>query len=138
MPYIVSTATTSINFSDYHAESLKPGQLPTVRRSFMVLGGANLPDKTLRTPKGVVTPVSHDDLAFLVGDANFCKMVKDGFMQIVTDERDMPSAVRDMTAKDRCAPKTPEDYELVDKEKNRNSKTPKLENVGREAEDIWG
>lgn len=108
--YICSTVTTPIEIVEYRTDL---GPLPKVVRKVNLLGGANLPPKTLVTPAGVLTPVSAEDLAFLVANKEFQRLQRDGYMTITRgkSEDDLEAAVAGMQPKDGCAPKTPKDFE---------------------------
>ena len=108
--YICSTATAHLEIVQYRTDA---GPLPKVVRKVNLLGGANLPPKTLVTPKGVLTPVSADDLDFLIGNAEFQRLKRAGFVEIIRgkSEDDLDAAVSGMEPKDRSAPKTPKDFE---------------------------
>lgn len=107
--YICSTVTTHIEVVQYATDR---GPLPAVVRKFNIMGGANLPPKTLVTPKGVLTPISADDLGWLATQPEFLRLKKAGFVEIITSksEDDLDAAVAGMEPKDRCAPKTPADF----------------------------
>lgn len=108
--YICSTVTSHIEIVKYDTTQ---GPLPKVVRKVNIMGGANLPPKTLVTPKGVLTPVSAEDLEFLVASVEFQRQQKAGYMTIIRgkSEDDLEAAVSGMQAKDGCAPKTPKDFE---------------------------
>ena len=110
MPYVFSTATRTIDFVEYSKPD-NPRVLPAILRKVTVKGGANVADKHVHTPNGVATLVTDDDMAFLVGNAEFNRAVKCGFMRIERDQANMDSVVNDMTPKDGCAPKVPGDFE---------------------------
>lgn len=107
--YICSTVTSHIEVVEYETNA---GPLPKVKRKVNIMGGANLPPKTLVTPKGVVTPVSAEDLDFLVSNREFQRLQKKGFMEIIRgkSEDDLNAAVAGMEPKDRCAPATEKDF----------------------------
>ena len=107
--YICSTITTPVSFVEYSKHVAN--RTPAVVRRVMIQGGANLADKkTLQTPRGVPTEVSQDDLGFLLKDPNFLKFMRAGYLTVISDDRDVDRAVRDMMAKDKSAPKTTADY----------------------------
>ena len=108
--FICSTATASLEIVQYDSNS---GPVPRVVRKVNLLGGANLPPKTLVTPRGVLTPVSAEDLGFLVSNTEFQRLKKAGFVEIVSGktEEDVDAALAGMQSKDRCAPATPKDFE---------------------------
>lgn len=110
MPHFVfSTATSALEFVQYSTPK-DPRVLPEVLRTVRVKGGANLADKHLLTPNGVMTQVTDDEADFLVQNAAFLDAMKRGFIRIERHAANMDSVVNDMVPKDRSAPKTPEDY----------------------------
>ena len=109
MPHVYSTATAHIKYVEYD----KPESdrvLPRVIRSVEIKGGANLPTKTLETPAAVRTEVSNEDLAFLMNNDKFKEHVAKGFMRVEASNFLAETVANDMTPKDGCAPKTPEDF----------------------------
>lgn len=108
--YICSTVTSHIEIVEYDTTQ---GPLPKVVRKVNIMGGANLPPKTLVTPKGVLTPVSAEDLAFLMQSKEFARQLKAGFMTVINgkSEDDLEAAVAGMQAKDGSAPKVSKDFE---------------------------
>lgn len=108
--FVVSTCSTAIKFVDYHEHSLTRGQIPQIKRSLTIRGGANLMNKHLFTPNGVATPITESDLAFLTANAMFMAKVADGFFSIIGDDGDTERRARDMWAKDGTAPKTEADF----------------------------
>lgn len=106
--FVFSTATTSVSFVEYG--EARPNRFPEVKRRVTILGGANVPAKTLVTPRGVVTAVSEDEAAFLATNRNFAKMMANGFMTLASDDKDLERALLDMKPKDRCAPKVAADF----------------------------
>lgn len=102
MPVVYSTATSDINYVDYH-----PGK-PTdaaavVKRSVIIKGGANLATLTgnLITPRGVATVISDDDLAFLETLEAFQRHKSKGFMYV---EKGSKPKDADAVAKAHMAP----------------------------------
>lgn len=108
--YICSTVTAHLEIVEYDTNS---GPVPRVKHKVNLLGGANLPPKTLVTPAGVVTPVSAEDLDFLVANREFQRLQREGFVTIMRgkSEDDLTAAISGMTPKDRSAPATPRDFE---------------------------
>jgi hypothetical protein len=130
MKYIASTATTPIAFVKY-ADQPDPNMIAQEIHRVVIKGGANLADKNLFTPRGVVTAITDKDWEVLCQDRKFAEMVEAGFMTILSSESDKDAAVRDLTPKDRSAPKTESDYrELA------NNRGGQGINVGRTAETI--
>lgn len=106
--YVFSTITTKVDIVEYSHPVV--GQLPTVTRKFTIQGGANCPDRFMRTPRGIATPITPDEYEFLIHNDKFLEMMADGFVTFGHDENDVDRAVRDMVPKDRSAPKTSADY----------------------------
>ena len=122
--YILSTATCSQRFVDYHLG--KNGGVHSVIREVLVKGGANSPSSTsgfgdmgsteegqpLWTPQGVLTTVSDEDAAFLETHEGFQAAVKRGFYTVMgANPGDSHSNLKkivesDMTKKDNSAPLT--------------------------------
>ena len=130
MKYILSTATASTKFQD-HTKANDHSML-VVTRAVTVYGGSNLPSAKsgygdmvtgdsgmpLWTPRGVVTPVSDEDAAFLAEHHAFKLGAANGFYQIMDSDpgndhnKIKKMAAADMTAKDKSAPMT---NETIDK-----------------------
>ena len=108
MPFIFSTATNDTIYTEY--EKVGEGGLPTIIRRVVVKGGANLADKKLITPKGVVTNVSDDDIEWLKAHASFQRHVNKGFISVSATKEDPAKVAANMTAKDKAAPTTPETF----------------------------
>lgn len=109
MPYIFSTASTSLSFVEF--SKLEKNRHPKIVRKVTIRGGANVPQKrTILTPKGIPTLISDNDLDFLMVDPNFQKFVKRGFLTVGSDERDMPAALAGMQAGDKSQPKVGADF----------------------------
>lgn len=106
--YVFSTITTPVAVVEY--TKYVPNSVPQVVRKFIIQGGANCPDKFMRTPRGVATPITPADHEFLIHNDKFLEMMADGFVTFGHDENDVDRAVRDMVPKDRSAPKTSADY----------------------------
>jgi hypothetical protein len=102
--YIVSTVTSDIRIVEY-ASQLRQNDVPVIKRGFTIKGGANrAAPKTLLTQDGVLTPVSALDLSWLMQNGEFQRQVREGWMTLITDDRDVNRALRDLQAKDGCAP----------------------------------
>jgi hypothetical protein len=109
--FIVSKASTDMAFVKY-SEAAKNG-IPKIVKKVVIKGGANVAQKkTFITPQGVVTRVSSEDLEFLLSNSDFLRVQANGFMSVINDDRDMDRAAKDMTPKDKSAPKVAADYAL--------------------------
>lgn len=123
MVYVYSTATATIDYVEYNKPSDK-NMLPQVIRKVTIKGGANVADKHLFTPNGVVTEVTPEDYAFLAQNQSFIQHVTDGFHVVEKTRFDVDSVVNDMEPKDRSAPLTPEDYEPGGRMHDANAENP--------------
>lgn len=106
--FVFSTLTTPVSFVEYGPK--REGSFPEVVRRVTIMGGANVPAKTLITPKGVVTAVSDEEAGFLATNKQFAGMSAKGFVVLARNKDDLDRALLDMTPKDGCAPKVPEDF----------------------------
>lgn len=106
--YVFSTITTKVDIVEYSHPVV--GQLPTVTRKFTIQGGANCPDRFMRTPRGIATPITPDEYEFLIHNDKFLEHMAANFVTFGNAENDVERAVRDMAPKDRSAPKTAADY----------------------------
>jgi len=106
--YVFSTHATDIAYAEYIPGP--QGGLPTVGRSVTIKGGANVANKLLVTPRGVVTPVTDDEMDFLLGDAQFQAHEKAGFIQFDSRKADPEEIARGMNGNDKSRPLTDADY----------------------------
>jgi hypothetical protein len=109
MPYIASTLTTDVLYTEYHTAG-KDGGSNTPARSVLIKGGANVTRKNLETPDGVITTVSDDDLELLKGNEIFQLHEKNGFIKVLKSSTTGSKAAKDMTKKDESAPLVDSDY----------------------------
>jgi hypothetical protein len=127
--YVFSTITTPVTIVEY--TPYVPNSIPSVVRKFTIQGGANCPDKFMRTPRGIATPITPADYEFLIHNDMFLEHMAGGFVQFGHSENDVERAARDMTPKDRSAPKTTADYrDLPNNTEGRGIRT------GRSVEEI--
>ena len=107
--YIYSTLSSDQRYVKW---SGKAGGGPyTAQKEVLLNGEANVVNrKHLMTPKGAVTEVSTEQLTFLKTIDAFNKHVKGGYLTIETRSENPDVVAKDMTPKDKAAPKTPEDY----------------------------
>ncbi|MDR1367725.1 MAG: hypothetical protein LBJ76_03285 [Candidatus Accumulibacter sp.] len=105
--YVYSTLTAGGEYTGWIEGA---GGLPKRAHSVKIAGGANLYNKNLITPLGVVTEISEEDEAFLRGNKIFQIHEKNGFVRIDSKKRDIEAAVADMERRDASAPDVPQDY----------------------------
>ena len=110
--YVYSTATASTAYTIWN--EVAPGGIPSPKRSITINGGANLADKSLVTPYGVVTKISSEDLALLENNRHFQQHVDAGFIMYSKNKEDPNKVASDMVGRDKSAPLVPQDYEFSD------------------------
>lgn len=108
MPYIYSTSTNDTIYAEYRSTGpMAPNEMV---RHVLIKGGANRANKNQETFPSTVTEVSDDDLEFLEKNELFQEHKKNGFIKVVgRSVASLEKAAKDMTTKDRSAPKTPND-----------------------------
>lgn len=120
MPYVYSTLSTDVCYNDFKPSN---GREPNfVERKVLIRGGANVATKHLVTPKGVMTKVSDEELAFLEKDEVFQLHVKNGHITVSGREANPDKVAGGMTDKDASAPLTPADYKDGDRPKTTEKK----------------
>jgi hypothetical protein len=119
MPYVYSTATASISYSKYKPSGPHAGSAQ-IERSIVIRGGANLAplrDKSqmvLMTPRGVVTKVTDEELAFLESVEAFQRHKKRGFIAVEGKSLAIDKVVEaGMCPQDKSAPLTPKSKEVL-------------------------
>lgn len=107
--YVYSTLTASQRYTNYQPGG---GDLPIAAGEVFIAGGANIPDKYLRTPDGsVVTKVSEEQMEVLNANEVFQMHMKNGFIR-VSDHNEHPEVVAaDMETRDQSAPLVDQDFE---------------------------
>lgn len=107
MSYVYSTMTNAHSYNVF-ADTPKGG-VPTILRSIVIKGGANLHTKdTIVTPMGVATKVSLEDLEILEKNVTFIEQKKLGYISISKAKKDADKVAETMTPKDKSAPMTPQ------------------------------
>lgn len=105
--YIYSTMTTGVRYVEY---SHGNNDMPVVESFVDIAGGANVPDKHLVTPSGVVTKVTSEQLALLERNELFKRHRENGFIIVDTVKVDPEVKASDMEQRDDSSPLTPEDF----------------------------
>jgi hypothetical protein len=105
--YVFSTLTAAQEYTGWIKGA---GDLPRKKHSVTINGGANLYSKSLITPKGTVTEIDEEDLAFLRTNKVFLAHEKNGYIKVESRRRDVEAAVSDMEHRDESAPDTPDDF----------------------------
>lgn len=105
--YIYSTLTDSMNYTTYREGG---ADIPLIEGNVTIHGGTNVPDKFLRTPQGVVTPVTEAELELLKANQVFQLHEKNGFIKISEKKVDPEVAAADMEGRDKSAPLVDADF----------------------------
>jgi len=105
--YIYSTLTSGMDYTLYQNNE---NGTHAVKAVVSIKGGANLPDKFLITPQGVVTEVDDEQVAILKQIPLFNQHVAAGFIVLSEARSEVESVVPDMVSRDKSAPLTPNDY----------------------------
>lgn len=118
--YVYSTLSQNVKYVNWTNPSTVA--VPLQLRSVMIRGGANVMQKNLITPKGVVTEINDEDHAVLMGvkgdgsDGNrvFQKHKKAGFVTVEKKKSKVEKVVKDMSQKDESAQLTKGDFKEGD------------------------
>jgi len=108
MPYIYSTLS---NDNEYPIYENGGADVKVVKKSIRIKGGANVANKNLITPLGVMTEVTAAELAELEKNEVFITQKAAGFITVDNKKTDADNAAKNMTKEDKSAPATPEHYE---------------------------
>jgi hypothetical protein len=105
--YVYSTLSAA---QEYAGWTKGANDLPRIRKTVRINGGANLTDKHLVTPAGAVTEISEADEAFLRENKIFLLHEKNGFVRVDRREAAVEKAVATLAARDISAPDRPDDF----------------------------
>ena len=108
MPYIYSTLSTDMDYASYVPTA---SDVPDVEKIIKIKGGANVANKNIITPMGVMTSVTDEELALLEANGVFQIHKANGFITVEKKSDDVEKVTKNMTKKDKSAPLTPADYE---------------------------
>lgn len=109
--FIYSTLTADNIYAGY----AKGGaDIPIVAHQVHIKGGANVADRRLITPRGVVTEVTDADFDFLMENSVFQMHVENGYISFSDRKEDPEVAAADMEGRDQASPLVPEDFEGQD------------------------
>lgn len=108
--FIYSTLSASVRYA-----ASEPGgaDVPVPTDGILIVGGTNVANKNLITPRGaVITEVDADQLERLRNDDVFKLHQANGYITVSDKKEDGEKvASADMQGRDASAPLTPEDYE---------------------------
>ena len=105
--YVYSTLTSGMDYTLYQTNE---NGVHLNKGVVSIKGGANLPDKFLITPQGVVTEVDDEQVAILKQIPLFNQHVAAGFIVLSEARSEIEAVVPDMVSRDESAPLTPNDY----------------------------
>jgi hypothetical protein len=105
--FVYSTLSSSQRYTAYDGNK----DLPREERSVLIKGGANVADKHFQTPRGVVTKITEEQLAFLKKDKMFQRHVERGFITYDDKQVDVEKVASNMEGRDTSSPLEPGDFE---------------------------
>lgn len=107
--YVYSTLSTDQLYTLY----VRGGNdIPRPDKQILVKGGANVANKHLWTPRGVVTEITEEELALLRDNKLFQIHEKNGYVKVDKAKVEVEKAVSDMEPRDESSPLQPGDYEV--------------------------
>ena len=118
MPYILSKLANTQVYTQYVKGV---NNINTPVKQVKIKGGADVTDKNLVTPTGVLTLVTADELAILKANKEFQKHLERGHINYYNTAPDVEQTAEKLE-KDKSKQLTPDDYEKQGKKK------PKTEN----------
>lgn len=107
MYFIYSTLSCDNEYRGYKEGSK---DVPSVKWSVVIKGGANIASKNLITPKGVLTTVSDEEMALLETNAQFKRHVERGFLIVEKKKVEAEEVAKNMKKKDKSAPTVASDF----------------------------
>ena len=108
--YVYSTMTASVTYCAWRKGG---GDVPSIAQSVTINGGSNVVDKFIRTPRGVMTEITQDQLDIMEQDGVYQIHKSKGFITIDANLHDVEKVVAgNMESADASAQLTPND--LVD------------------------
>ena len=110
---IFSTLASDVAYTNHERGG---ADLPVALPPVTIKGGAGVANDRLITPRGVVTRVSEEDVAYLRRNPIFCLHEKNGFVLVSASEGDPDKVAADMTGRDNSAPVVPQDNIAPDAE----------------------
>lgn len=107
--YVYSTLSTDQLYTLY----VRGGNdIPRPDKQILVKGGANVANKHLWTPRGVVTEITEEELALLRDNKLFQTHEKNGYVKVDKAKVEVEKAVSDMEPRDESSPLQPGDYQV--------------------------
>ena len=110
MPYVYSTLSCPQRYVKY--SEAPAGSVPREERAVLIEGGANVANRNLITPRGVVTEVTDEELVLLRQNPLFVTHETNGYISVEERKADVDKVVTGMEARSPDAPLTPEDFNV--------------------------
>lgn len=108
---VYSTLSAPVAYNIF-VHKVNKNDMNRIAKKILIKGGANISDKNLYTPKGVVTHVEDDEFEILKVHPVFIKHEEAGFMKFDKGTKNqVEKAVKSMKKKDKSAQRTPKDYD---------------------------
>lgn len=112
--YIFSTLSNDQIYCQYAPPTGNKSNLsPPIEHAIHIAGKANITDKRLFTPAGVVTTVTAEELQILRNNEVFQIHEKNGYIQVSTSKGDPEKVAASMTGRDESAPLVEEDVDEI-------------------------
>jgi len=99
--YVYSTLATDMNYTNYTEGG---ADLPVAKPAVFIKGGAGVANDRLITPRGVITQVTEEDLAYLEANPVFQLHKTNGYILVEKSKLDPEKVAADMTGRDNSAP----------------------------------
>lgn len=106
MPYVLSKLSNSTTYNQYTKGA---NGLNIVTKHITIVGGADVTDKNLIMPDGVITKISDEDLATLLNNKVFQNHLVRGYVKYYKVRPNVEKEAQKMT-KDNSKQLTPADY----------------------------
>jgi len=119
MPYILSKLANSQIYTQYAKGANNINQIVY---KVLIKGGADVTDKHLVTPEGVITKITQDELEILKANKDFQNHLERGHVKYFGHNPNIDKEAHKLE-KDNSRPLTPDDYKKAGK------KAPKTEAV---------
>lgn len=103
--YIFSTLSASVAYTKFDGSDV-----PRPVGRVVIAGGANVIDKALVTPQGVMTKITAEEYAQIKQDKVFQLHVENGFIKVRSSSSDAEKVAKDMSEKDGSAQLQPTDF----------------------------
>lgn len=108
--YIYSTLSNSQMYTKY--SPAPEGGVSRVEKTVLINGGANVANKNIITPRGVVTEISEEEYNLIKENTLFKTHVANGYISVEAKKAEVEKVVTNMESRSQDAPLTPEDYEI--------------------------